>query len=63
MGGGGGCFEKYSWGPGTGGVGLGAPGGRAGSKHDKLLSLTMTHDWCKFRNDPSWRSKVIIRKP
>ena len=65
-------FEKYSWGPetqkklGSGAWGLppGAPlGGRAGSENDTLLPLTTTHDWRTFRNNPSWRSKIIVRKP
>ena len=39
------------------------PGGRAGSESDTLLPMTMTCDRLKFWNGPSWRSKIIIRKP
>ena len=39
------------------------PGGRAGSENDTLLPMTMTCDRLKFWNGPTWRSKIIIRKP
>ena len=37
--------------------------GSCGSENDTLLPMTMTRDRQKFWNGPSWRSKVIIRKP
>ena len=39
------------------------PGGRAGSENDTLLPMTMICDRLKFWSGPTWRSKVIIRKP
>ena len=42
---------------------VGGGGGRAGSENDTLLPLTMTHDRRTFRNDPPFRSKIIVRKP
>ena len=39
------------------------PGGRAGSKNNTLLPMTMICDRLKFWSGPAWRSKIIIRKP